>query len=97
MRSEQQSPELRWLGSHRIEVGGVDEVDAGVRRLVEYLERRASSVCLPDVAVPRHRREPDMPVRPNFVSCIAPKYFGLDSRQAAVDRQVDTGDVAALV
>ena len=31
------------------------------------------------------------------MSCIATKSFGLDSRQAAVDRQVDTGDVAALV
>jgi hypothetical protein len=30
-------------------------------------------------------------------SATAPKCFGLDSRQAAVDRQVDTGDVAALV
>jgi hypothetical protein len=27
---------------------------------------------------------------------VAHKSFGLDSRQAAVDRQVDTGDVAAL-
>ena len=38
-----------------------------------------------------------IPVRPDLVSCIAPKSFGLDSRQAAVDRKVDTGDVAALV
>ena len=57
----------------------------------------ASSVCLPNVAVPRHKRETGTPVRPNFVSCMARKSFGLDSRQAAVDRQVDTGDVAALV
>ena len=40
----------------------------------------ASSVCFPKVAVARHRRETDMPVRPNFVSCMAFKSFGLDSR-----------------
>ena len=28
---------------------------------------------------------------------IAQALFGLDSRQAAVDRKIDTGDVAALV
>ena len=38
-----------------------------------------------------------IPVRPDLVSCIAPKSFGLDSRQAAIDRQVDASDVAAPI
>ena len=54
-----------------VDVGGVDEIDAGACAESMMAWAWASSVCGPKFMVPRHRRETVRPERPRCVYCIA--------------------------
>jgi hypothetical protein len=88
---------LRLRGAYGIEIGGIEKVDPRVSRGVE------DAVRFLFVGLLSESRRAKAQVRNGHTGAAKPrelhsaKSFGLNSRQAAVDRKVDAGDVAALV